>query len=161
MAMIIVAAACQRNHESVAIPEVSPSPQTGTQNAGGLINSQTGGQTGVTPTPTPTLIPDVSIPCRDTSGKTIAGQFTNQALNQVSQPVDCYDESGKLVYQGTKKSSCYDDLTARFGVDILFPTQQLFPKLYDQAQQQGANGEKFLHDALQNSSCAELKAKEG
>lgn len=60
---------------------------------------------------------------------------------------------------GATSGNCYADMTAKFGPDIVFPAQQLFPNLYAQARQAGPNGSQMLMSALQGSTCATLKAK--
>lgn len=97
--------------------------------------------------------------CKDSAGQIIPAQFVDQTKNSAATVVDCYSDN-QLVYSGTA-TNCYDELTARFGADIIIPTQTLLPNLYEQARAQGANGQQALILALHGASCAELKAQGG
>ena len=105
-----------------------------------------------------TTLPPGPIPCRDKAGNVISGQFTDPAQNTTTFPVDCFDAGGALLYPGQTKN-CLDELTAKFGPDIIHPAMQLVPGLYKQAQAQGAGGVAFLRSALQAKTCAELRTQ--
>ncbi len=49
---------------------------------------------------------------------------------------------------------------ARFGPDIIFPAQQVFPKQYEAARAQGANGQAALKSTLASGTYKALKTKE-
>jgi hypothetical protein len=98
--------------------------------------------------------------CFDSTGKEISGQFQDATKNSPStKTADCYNKAGTLLYKGSA-SNCLEEMQARFGPDIIFPTQQLLPKQYELARAQGAGGVTALKTTLSSDTCKALKAKE-
>jgi hypothetical protein len=175
-AIIIVAltgmVSCTRSTQS---PETTPVQQPSTQSQGNgntpannNSNSQTPTvttdqeSTNANSTNTNDEVVTIQQPlmCFDSSGKEITGQFQDQSKN--SNPaniIDCHDDEGNILYKGTAKN-CFEEMQIRFGPDIIFPSQQLFPKQYEAARAQGAGGQAALKQALASASCRDLKAKE-
>jgi hypothetical protein len=89
-----------------------------------------------------------------------ADNFKMRQKNSPSNKTgDCYDKAGALVYKGNA-SNCLEQMQARFGPDIIFPAQQVFPKQYEAARAQGAGGVAALKATLGSGTCKALKAKE-
>jgi len=98
--------------------------------------------------------------CFDESGKEMTTQFQDIAKNPPSnRTADCFDRAGALLYKGTARN-CLEEMQARFGPDIIFPTQRVFPKQYEAARAQGANGQSALKSTLSSGTCKDLKSKE-
>lgn len=98
--------------------------------------------------------------CFDSSAKPIDGQFQNKNKNlDQTNIIDCYDAQGNILYKGTTRN-CLEEMQIRFGPDVIFPSQQMFPKQYEAARTSGAGGQAALKQMLSSSTCAELKAKE-
>jgi len=97
--------------------------------------------------------------CFDVSGKEMTTQFQDQTKNSpTNKTADCYDQVGALLYKGNA-SNCLEEMQARVP-DIIFPAQQVFPKQYEMARAQGANGQSALKTTLGSGTCKDLKAKE-
>jgi len=72
--------------------------------------------------------------------------------------VDCFDKKGTRLYAGNAKN-CLQELTARFGTDIVFQIARLFPVIYQNARTLGAKGVETLKDRLKLSKCSIIKDK--
>jgi len=151
----VILFACKSNTPTQATPKKTQtytSPYTpGTSNTGGA--AQTAGTY---------QQPPQQIPCLNQMGQQIQGQYTNRQYNQVTNVVDCYDQSRRLVYSGTQSQvSCYNELTSKYGANIIQPVQQYFPRFYQMVSQQQpqANQQAFLTQTLQSMSCAQLQQR--
>jgi hypothetical protein len=141
---------------------------TATLGAGASSDTTTSTTTATTSTNTPPtgtmgagVIPGIgsstALKCFDREGVEISAQLQNQALNtHTNSLVDCYDKNGKKLYSGNAKN-CFEELTARFGADIVFPAAKLFPTTYSAARSQGAKGQAALKETLESKKCLELK----
>lgn len=57
----------------------------------------------------------------------------------------------------TIKVSCLEVLERRFGAErIFYPAMQLFPDIYEKAEQAGANGIQYLREQLSQQRCDNL-----
>jgi hypothetical protein len=170
IAFAIVLFACSRTPQS---SEPVPAPKTSTETQqpkpGTEGTNTTPDSTGVN---TPSDITNSSILaddtiqvqqsglCFDSAGKEMSGQFQDATKNSPSnKTADCYDKAGALLYKGNA-SNCLEEMQARFGPDIIFPAQQVFPKQYEAARAQGAGGVAALKATLSSGTCKALKAKE-
>lgn len=160
--------ACNRSPQS-AEPVPAPKTGTGTQQPS---NEGTSTTPGVTDISTPSdntngsILSDDTIQiqqsgvCFDSTGKEMAAQFQDATKNSpTNKTADCYDKAGALLYKGNA-SNCLEEMQARFGPDIIFPAQQVFPKQYETARAQGAGAVAALKATLSSGSCKTLKAKE-
>lgn len=95
-------------------------------------------------------------------GETIQGSGPANDNNTLVKP----DNPGEDITPQTSTpdtsttKSCFEELQAKFGMDIVFPAQQLLPKQYEQARAQGANGQAALKTMLMSASCSKLKENE-
>ncbi len=158
--------ACNRSPKTA---EPVPAPNKGTQTGEQKPGTEGGTNPEVAPPsddPNGSIIGDDTIQveqsglCLDVSGKEMPGQFQDKTKNSPTvKTADCYDKAGALIYKGNA-SNCLEEMQARFGPDIIFPTQQVFPKQYEAARAQGANGQAALKTTLGSATCKDLKAKE-
>ena len=164
VAMTMLAVSCTRSTQST---DTTPAPvqksSGGTKPNSTEQNPAVGTdleQSNASTTNNDVVEPEMPALCRDSSGTEIANQYQDQTKNaNPSNVVDCYDDQGKILFKGTAKN-CLEELQTRFGPDIIFPSQQLFPKLYESARVKGAEAQTALKQALSANTCAELKAKE-
>lgn len=103
--------------------------------------------------PTPGPAKAVDTQCYSKTGQVIAGQ-TQQNSSQNKNAVDCYDSKGTLVYAGAKM--CYQELLEKYGSNFTYQAGLLFPKLYAEAEAQGAQAQSYLRQKLEASSCSSL-----
>lgn len=95
--------------------------------------------------------------CKNKSGSDISGQYVDKSLNSSDTLEDCYDSAGRLVYVGNQdQGACLDTLKQKFGQEIIYPVQALFPRLYQAAEAQGQNAEAFLLQELKSKTCQQL-----
>jgi len=56
-----------------------------------------------------------------------------------------------------QQPNCLDVLVERFGSDrIYYPAMHLFPEIYEQAQQAGADGDRVLRAKLKDKACGNI-----
>jgi len=97
------------------------------------------------------------VQCRNQSGVLIPGQYTDLSQNTNSDYENCYDASGQLVYQGNAQSSnCYDELYGKFGNNLIYQVQGLFPGFYAQCLQSTSNQMQCINDGLKAKSCSQI-----
>jgi len=95
--------------------------------------------------------------CRNQTGVTLQNQYTDVSSNTNSEYEDCYNSTGQLVYQGNAQAgSCYDELTSKFGSNLIYQAQVLFPNLYNRCIQSSGNQVQCLNDGLKEQGCAQL-----
>ena len=164
---VVCVIACNRSPKS-AEPVPAPKTNTGTQQPGseGTDPTETGDVSPPSDEPNGSILGDDNIQieqsglCFDSAGKEMAGQYQDATKNSpANKTADCYDKDGTLLYKGNA-SNCLEEMQARFGPDIIFPAQQVFPKQYEAARAQGAGGVAALKTTLSSGTCKELKAKE-
>ncbi len=164
--VILNISACSRSAKTA---DPVPTPNKGTQTGEQKPGTEGGANPEVAPPsddPNGSILSDDTIQveqsglCLDVSGKEMSGQFQDKTKNSPTiKTADCYDKAGALIYKGNA-SNCLEEMQARFGPDIVFPAQQVFPKQYEAARAQGANGQAALKTTLSSTTCKDLKAKE-
>lgn len=83
---------------------------------------------------------------------------TTATPNSDSQRSTSTQETAATASRSAK--TCLEELQGRFGPDIVFPAQQLFPKQYELARTRGAGGTAALKQTLGSATCQQLKSKE-
>ncbi len=168
LSLIAVASmfACNRSQKSA---ELVPAPKTGTQQPGTEGGGSNTIQNANPPSendPNGSILSDDTIQiqqsglCLDSTGKELVAQYQDAKKNSpTNKTADCYDKAGTLLYKGNARN-CLEEMQARFGPDIIFPAQQVFPKQYEAARAQGANAQAALKTTLGSGTCKVLKAKE-
>jgi hypothetical protein len=148
LSMVLFGASCSRSTQS---QETTPLPTSSTQNTQTQQGTQNGstqqGESNQTATQT------------ENQTETSNGQSSGGAESNTVKPTEDSVETSSTTTTASARSAktCLEELQAQFGPDIVFPAQQLFPTLYEQARAQGAGGAAALKQTLSSAPCAQLK----